>query len=259
MIRSNKGNKYLILLVVGLAFLLLGGSLLIVFGYLPYFYATGNSYKVFTYEIAYYANGNTTFPNAPYINFSYCLLQFISYSPLLVLLTIFCLDDFKDDLLVFIKNYKKYFGVIALSYVCMVGLNLVTNVIYKVIGVTGESNNEQVISLLLSGSGNLYMIVSVVFLAPICEEFVFRKFIFGVFEEKFSFKGRSVVAIIVSCLVFSFIHVTDLESIKFIFQYIVLALPICLCYYFCDRNIYATIILHLINNAISTIASFLLR
>ena len=59
--------------------------------------------------------------------------------------------------------------------------------------------------------------------------------------------------ILISTVLFAFIHVTDLESIKFIFQYIALALPICVAYHYSNNNIYVVTIVHIINNLLSVL------
>ena len=46
-------------------------------------------------------------------------------------------------------------------------------------------------------------------------------------------------------------------SLKFIFQYLALAVPICVAYHKSGNNIYVTLILHIINNAISVIITFI--
>jgi ATP-dependent Clp protease ATP-binding subunit ClpB len=51
---------------------------------------------------------------------------------------------------------------------------------------------------------------------------------------------------------------SDLESLKFIFQYMALALPICMAYHYSNNNIYVVTIIHIINNFLSvTMATIL--
>lgn len=256
MSNASKGNKYIIALVIGLVLMFLGGSLLIYYAYIPYRIGTGESFKVFYVDLAEFSKGNINFPNSTYINFSYCFLQFISYAPILVLIFWLFSKEFIDDFKRFKEDIWKNLGVIGLCYVGMIILNAIVSRIYDIIGIGGESNNEETITLLLNGDGKLLMIVSVVLMAPICEEFIFRKFIFGVVEERFHWKA--FIAVIASALVFSFIHVSDLPSLKFIFQYIALAVPICLCYHFTNNNVVASIIIHVWNNTISVIATYFL-
>lgn len=253
---NAKGNKYIIGLVVGLLLMFLGGSVLIYYAYIPYQIGTGGSMKTFYSDFQAFSDGNTNFHNAPYINFSYCFLQFVSYAPTLVLIFALFSSDIVTDFKNFKKNIGRNMGIVGLCFAGMLMLNAAINEIYYLLGIEGESNNESTIVSLLYGDGKLLMITSVVLLAPVCEEFIFRKFIFGVIEERF--RWPAFIAIIVSTLIFSFIHVSDIASLKFIFQYIALAVPICLCYHFTGNNIFASTVLHIINNSLSVIATYFL-
>ena len=108
--------------------------------------------------------------------------------------------------------------------------------------------------MMLNSPGAIAMVIAVVLIAPFVEEVIFRKLLMGTCEETFHFSP--VIGIIVSSLVFSFIHVSDLESLKFIFQYLALAVPICVAYHISGNNIYVTTFLHIINNALSVIITF---
>ena len=259
MLKLSKENRYLIFLIIGGICFVMAGTIFLPIGFLPYRIGTGNDIKSFLSDFTNFSLGEVgimPFKTLNYLKYSYNLLQFISYLPLLVIIAWFFVGEYADDIMDFKQNIRRNIIIIIIGIVSMYILNYNVNNIYAVIGVEGQSNNEGIINSLLLGPGKWFMIISVVFIAPITEEFVFRKLIFGTIEKKF--KWHFVVSIIVSCLIFSFIHVSDLASLKFIFQYIALALPICLCYHFSGNNIVTSTLIHMFNNGVSVLATYLL-
>ena len=273
---ENKKVKYVVLLIVCLLIMLFGSSLMAIVLIRPLMAKTGQSAETINTAIEAFQN---YFSAAPYnevqtwsefaqdyfaadpvlfanIKTFFCTLQFLSYVPLLILIIFFLREEFAEDFIAFKKNIKKYIPLIALGVVAMYGCSIVIGIIYEIIGVTGESNNESIINLLLDSPGVVLMVVAVVILAPITEEVIFRKLLFGTCEVTCKFPPA--VAIIASALAFSLIHVTDLESLKFIFQYLALALPICIVYHHSGNNIFVTISMHVINNLISVIVTLLM-
>ena len=247
---QNKGTKYLLLFVVCLALMFLSSSLLIFVAYAPYYIQTSNSFTQFNYDLVHLVENPTQA-----ITFSYSFLQLISYVPILIVVAIFLREEIINDIKDFKANIGRHFAIIAISFGVMLACGYIVNIVYASLGDEGESANESIIKILLNGSGNWLMILSVAIFAPIVEEIIFRKLLFATVEEKF--KWPPVVAIILSALIFSLIHVTDLASIKYIFQYIALALPMCLCYHFSKNNICTVVCVHMINNILSIIATFL--
>ena len=198
------------------------------------------------YAQDYFSTNPLLFEN---IKAFYCAVQFLTYMPLMVVL-FYCLrhdlvKDFKD----FIKNFKRNLGIIGGAFVGMFALSYIVMFIYDTLGVLGNSNNENIINLLLDSPGRWLMIISVVVFAPILEEIIFRKLFIDTCELRF--KLNPTIAIIISTVLFAFIHVTDLESLKFIFQYMALALPICVAYHYSNNNIYVVTVVHIINNFLS--------
>lgn len=272
-ITKNKAVKYLVLLIVSLLLMLFGSVLITPFALMIFKSVGGygnetiteavnalqNYFSTDKYNDAMtWAEYAQTFFEADPVLFNntktfYCALQFFSYIPLLIVIIFFLREEFAEDFIDFKKNIKKNLIYIGLGIVAMYVCSYIVAIIYEIIGVTGDSANESLINLLLDSSGAALMIVAVVILAPISEEVIFRKLLMGTCEKTFHFPPT--VAIIVSALVFSFIHVTDLASLKFIFQYIALALPICIVYHYSNNNIYVTMIMHFINNLISVIVT----
>jgi len=230
-------NKYLITAVIGLGLFFLGGIIYSIILMLDY-----ENRK-----------GIAGFGNDKYVM---SMLQYLSYVPFMIFSVYVLKDEFVNDFINFKKDPKKIFSAVAVSFAMMYVLNIVVNLVYQTLGVEGESANENLINDILLSDAAIPMIISVCILAPIAEEILFRKMLFGVCEKSFNMPGW--LTIIVSTLVFSFIHVSDIESLKYIFQYIPLAAVMCICYHMTGNNIYSSIILHAINNIIGVVAIYFL-
>ena len=273
--QKSKAIKYVVLFIVCLLFMLFGSVLIVAVTIKPLQIATG--YDVQTIQDAltafsnYFSNeiyeGDMTwheyaesFFNGDPVLFEsiktfYCAIQFLSYVPMLILIIYFLREEFAEDFIKFKKNIKKNLLLVLIGIVAMYGAAIVIANIYSILGITGDSANENTINLMLDSKGVVLMVFAVVILAPICEEVIFRKLLFGTCEVTCKFPP--IVAIIVSSLVFSFIHVSDLESLKFIFQYLALAIPICIIYHKSNNNIYVTILMHILNNGISVLITLI--
>lgn len=269
----KKGTKYLILLVVTFLLMELSGIVFIFISYFLTAKSQGVDYDTFRKSmllLSYYYDNNVVasigttakqyFLDNPQLfnlgTLSYSLVQFLSYLPVFIVAGIFLWKDLIGDFKRFGKNIKRNIVVILLSYAALIYLGNIVSMIYGLAGDTGKSANEGLINLLLTGKGKWLMIISVTLLAPLSEEIIFRKLIIDTTELKFRFKPW--LAILVSALVFSFVHVTDIASLKYIFQYLALAVPICCAYHFSENNIVSSLIIHIINNTISVISTLAL-
>ena len=269
--RKVKGNRLLVLLIVGLALFMLGSSIISLIAMIPLQKITNISGEkinealtVFSnyfsnelrndglkwsdYAKSYFEADPILFDN---IRSFYCAVQFLTYMPLLVIFVYFLRHDLVNDFKEFKKNFAQNIAIILGALAGMYILGLIVVNIYYSLGITDDSANESIINILLTSPGKWLMIISVVILAPIVEEMIFRKLFIDTCETKF--KLKPIYAILISTVLFAFIHVTDLESIKFIFQYIALALPICVAYHYSNNNIYVVTIVHIINNLLSVL------
>ena len=237
---ANK-NKYLLSLVIGaILFLLL--SVVYVFGSrlaLRIKYQDLTNEEILETE-AYYALLSIT--------------QLLYQVPLIFFFIFMFRDDLVNDFKILNKSKLKNLAfIVGGSVLCFV-LPLIVSSIYEAFGITDTSNNQETIDTALSSSGWVFMAISVVIGAPFVEEMLFRKSFCD--TMKYRFHVNDIITIVLSTLLFSFMHVTDAESLIFIFQYIPLALVIVLSYYF-SKTIYVPIIIHFINNLISVIVTFL--
>lgn len=184
-----------------------------------------------------------------------CINQFVSYMPVIVFIIIALFKDIKKDL----KGMKKETGrnlliVLVGSVILFASTILIAN-IYSLLGDEGQSENQNIIELLMRSNGLWLMLFCVVILAPFVEEFIFRKLIIDTCEKTFNLKPW--IAIAISAILFAFIHVSDLENIKYIFQYLALSVPLTLVYHYSKNNVCVSFLVHLINNLIAAISVLL--
>ncbi len=234
---NSKGKFYLIALIVGALLYL---ALAFVYSYSASL-ATSLKDSVSTPEDA--RNGLLAV-----VQMLYCV-------PLVGLAIYFFRDDFKKYLQDFKENKSNHMSIIVLGVFGCLFANGLVSYIYSLLGITGDAENQEIINNVLGGSGAIPMIISVMFIAPFVEEMLFRKLLCGTCT--YTFHLPPIITIIIATLLFSFVHVADLENLKFIFQYIPLAFAITYSFYK-SKNIFVPMGIHFINNTISVIAFYLL-
>ncbi len=237
---ANK-NKYLLSLVIGaILFLLLSMVYTVSIRFLLSYKYPGIVFDDLESNPAYYE--------------ALSLIQFLYQIPLIFFFIFMLKADLKNDFKIFKSSLAKNIGFIFGGFVLCIVLTYVSASIYEAFGIVDTSENQEIIDTALGGKGNVFMALSVVLCAPFVEEMLFRKSLCDTL--KYKFHVHDVLTIILSTLIFSFMHVTDFKSIIFIFQYIPLALVIVLSYYF-TKSIYVSMGIHLLNNLFSVIATLL--
>ena len=130
------------------------------------------------------------------------------------------------------------------------------NLIYKIFKL-GEfnttSDNQASIEAMLEGPSFWMMFLAAGFLGPLCEELVFRKAMFSICKTK-------EMGILVSSLLFGFIHITSslllydgVTVFLMVFPYIVSGVALAIVYLKGDRNIMIPTIAHMLSNILSMI------
>lgn len=125
-----------------------------------------------------------------------------------------------------------------------------------VISILGEDNPEvkNSIDILTTGLGadtNLQLIIQVlvvVIIAPIVEEYLFRAYVFTESKKVFSLTG----AVILNGVLFALYHMNLLQGINTFFLAMVLSLI-----YYKRANITDNIMVHMVNNAVALLPSFI--
>ena len=160
-------------------------------------------------------------------------------------------EDLKNNLNDFKINYKKYLKM-GLKY-WFIGLNImiISNILISLYTSISLPENEEIVRKLFDMSP-LLMSISIIFLAPLAEELIFRKTLFHLINYKW-------IYILLSGFIFGGLHIigTDsLSSVLYIIPYSVLGIAFAYLYYK-TRNIFPSIIMHAIHNIISIIGLIL--
>lgn len=177
---------------------------------------------------------------------------------LLIIIAIILLRRmFVYDLKDFALNYKRYLKLILISSIVMYIATVFVNSIYMFFGIEDSGENQELIETMLLGDGKYYMIVSTILIAPIIEELIFRKLMIGTLEE--TFRLKKMVAILIATFIFAFIHVMGggIQNYIFIFQYLPLAFIMTYAYCKANNNIFVSITIHFINNALSIVLFYI--
>lgn len=111
------------------------------------------------------------------------------------------------------------------------------------------ASNEAANRSIISGY-SIYAIISMIILAPICEEIIFRLSISKMIDNKFIF-------ILFSGLIFGFAHVMGTKGMQMLFIFPYTALGISFAYIYQKyKNIFLSILMHIIHNMICLILIF---
>ena len=189
---------------------------------------------------SYYHNENI-------INFSVYLIAFIVILAMLI-------KDLKSDGKLFYKDINKSLYRIPVFFIAMfVVLNVVVDNIltemqsllkYEIL----SSVNQRSIELLLNDKLGILMVISAVLFAPFVEELIFRKAFFNTIKSK-------PIALYTSSLVFGLLHcigeTTPEAMVINLISYMSAGLILGGIYLFSKKNIYISIYVHLIWNAMS--------
>lgn len=152
--------------------------------------------------------------------------------------------------------------------------SIILNIIVMSFGTTEPAGNQSTIESMFVGLSNieLFLLISViVFFTPVVEELTFRKGLYGFFGKlalaigkkinphQDSFPGSklftiaTVVAIVGSGLLFWFIHVMGSGDYIYIISYGGAGMMLGYIYHYSGRNIYASIIAHILQNSLAVI------
>lgn len=236
--KKSEGNKYLLALIIGVL-MFLGLSLI--------------------YSVSGILATRIKYPNIDTIPVEVQpsflgIIQMVYSFPLIGMFIYVFGKDLKKDFLNFKKNTTKNFSTIAIGIFGCLMLTGIVGYIYNLLGITGDSDNQETINTVLTSKGWVPMVISVVFIAPFTEEMLFRKTLYGTCKYKFSISDPITIALIT--FVFALIHVASLENLKFIFQYLPLAFVITYSYHH-SKNIFVPMAIHFLNNLLSVLLLYL--
>lgn len=155
-----------------------------------------------------------------------------------------------------IKDWLRNIIIIAVSTGLIIAFSYLFDYIYSKTNVDPSSENQTIIENILSSKGRFSMIIQVALVAPIFEEFIFRKFTFGYLDTT---KLHIAINTFIVAFIFAIIHCTGEDfsqgtAYLYLLNYFTLSLILTFAFVFSKKNIYVSILVHMINNIISLVA-----
>jgi len=172
---------------------------------------------------------------------------------------------FKEQGQRFFASFKKNFLYIIGGIFLIYGVMMAVSTILVLLGVETEADNQQAIIDMITYSSSFQLILIALFVvigAPIVEELVFRKGLYGIIgilTTKLLLKGdessntrktlliANIAGIAISSLAFGMMHALDI----YLLVYASLGVVLGTMYYLSNKNIYVSIFVHMIYNSIS--------
>lgn len=195
-------------------------------------------------------------------------INFFAYMLMFLILPIFGLAYFKEDIKIF-KDKKKVLIIIieALIFVLVSqGLEKVSSLIINNMGYENvTSANETLIENMMAFSFKPVVFISSAIFAPVVEELVYRKSVIALSERAlsgFSEKHKKLsiaIHLSLSSLIFALPHMLSSNNLNALvwfilfIVYFISGLGLAVIYYFTNKNIYASTIAHMSNNLIALI------
>lgn len=157
----------------------------------------------------------------------------------------FKLKDYK-------KNNLKYVLYSFIGFGLLYGTSVLFSWLVSLVSKTTSSQNQISIEGMILNGYSVITFITIFLLAPIAEELVYRKAIFKFFENK---KNR-VIPILVSALCFSLPHMLSAEESFIVWFLLFLSYFSCgiilsLVYELSDKNIFFSILAHMLNNLLA--------
>lgn len=171
------------------------------------------------------------------------IASFLASLIILILIIVFLGKNILRDFKIFKKDIKHHLGGIVFGFIVLVIINTLFTRLYTLFGIEGTSDNQESILLALKSNTAFLIYLSVVLLAPVVEEVIFRKCIHGIVEEKFNL--AKIFSVLISSVIFASMHAIDV----FFFSYLAMAIVLGLSYTLFKNNIIVPIGIHFLNNA----------
>lgn len=152
----------------------------------------------------------------------------------------------------FSHKWKKNILTILAGFVLLLLFSRLYNYIYSIVGVSPDSENQEIVYMSLTGKIKFLSIISACVIAPIFEELVFRKFAYGYLRKT---KIPLFMNVFIVAFMFAIVHCSGedfatAQSWLYLSNYFILSLVITISYVYTD-NIYVPIAIHMLNNIYS--------
>lgn len=157
------------------------------------------------------------------------------------------------------SNIKKYRKLIVVTFIVMFIFKLIFPVLVDAFAPEQwkfeETQNDLLVQQMFSTPfSTVLAFFSIVIVAPVTEEFLFRHLVIGELGKKLNFIVMSVISVIV----FASLHVTAAQSPLEIVMYLVIVIGIVYVYLKTQRSLATAIALHALNNFIAYVAIVIL-
>lgn len=171
---------------------------------------------------------------------------------------LFYRKSFKHYLYLGFQNIKGYWKLIAITFILIIVFNTVYPYLVDAFAPEQwkfeETQNDKLIdSMYQSPLAIALSFFSIVIIAPVTEEFLFRHLLIGELGKKLNF----IVMSVVSVLLFASIHVTSAKSPLEIVAYMIIAVGLVYVYLKTQRSLATAIALHAINNLYAYVVTIL--
>jgi len=240
---KNKMN-YLILIIYATAMISITLIQIIVISFFPSILENVDSYTLFS-----------------------SITNLLLYVSLFILFFLIFKDYLKKQFINFKANKNHFFLLILIGFVVMMLASFGSSIILEFLGITETSANQESLNMLLEGTlfDKISLFIFAVLLVPLIEELVFRKAILELFYIKVRetdnlkvIKVKKIIsaifAIIVSSLIFGFIHIMSFETEQLlqIIYYAGLGAVLGTAYLASNKNILVPILMHFSLNLMVT-------
>jgi membrane protease YdiL (CAAX protease family) len=171
-------------------------------------------------------------------------LNLIIYGILAFLFIILFKRLFRFDWKITKQNISDTVKFTLIGFGLMIVFIIINSLVYQFFNITETSENQAAINFMFENGRMIDWILLVIFtvlLAPVVEEFVFRKAIMTFF------KTTPLAGIIISGIAFGYIHVTSGDYVQIIY-YMTIGAVLGAFYYISKYNIFVPIIMHMIFN-----------
>ena len=195
-------------------------------------------------------------------------INFFAYMLMFLILPVFGLAYFKEDIKIF-KDKKKVLIIIIEAIIFVLvsqGLEKVSSLIINNMGYENvTSANETLIENMMAFSFKPIVFISSAIFAPVVEELVYRKSVIALSERalsSFSEKHKKLsiaIHLSLSSLIFALPHMLSSNNLNALvwfilfIVYFISGLGLAVIYYFTNKNIYASTIAHMSNNLVALI------
>lgn len=183
-------------------------------------------------------------------------LNFFQYFIIAIGLAYYARPSLKYDFHALKRDSKRMYIMACVAVVAVAllyGISALFEYFVKLLSDNNQSisaNQNMIVDMIKNGHG-VIVFITVFFLAPLVEEFVYRKAIFGILS-----RFPRILPIIVSSLIFALPHMLSQTGSAAIWivlftSYFLSGLVLALIYHFSNKNIYISILCHALNNLLA--------